>query len=69
MQQCGSCHWFDADYAPDDDPEQALGLCNWPAERLPYALRYGNRERVAVGPLDGRECPCFTSSDSVTTDT
>jgi len=56
MKTCGTCKWFDPDFAPDDDPAEALGLCTWPAERLPYSLRYGNRERMAVGPLEGETC-------------
>lgn len=56
---CGNCRWFNEDYAPnDEDPSEALGLCEWPAERLPISLRYGNRERVAVCPLEGETCPC-----------
>lgn len=56
---CAICRWFDPDFAPDPDPEEALGLCEWPAERLPFSLRYGNRERTAVRPVDGDECACF----------
>jgi hypothetical protein len=58
-KNCGACRWFDADYAPDDDPADALGLCGWPADRLPYSLRYGNRERMAVSPIAGEKCSCF----------
>jgi hypothetical protein len=56
-QRCGSCRWFDPDFAPNEDEEEALGLCDWPAENLPWSLRWGNRERVAVGPLEGATCP------------
>lgn len=56
---CGECRWFDASFAPLETPEESLGLCEWPSDRLPYSLRYGSRERVAVGPLDGESCPCF----------
>lgn len=56
-RRCGTCRWFNPDFAPDDNPAEALGLCEWPAERLPHSLRYGNRERGAVGPLEGTECP------------
>jgi hypothetical protein len=58
-RSCGTCRWFDPDYAPDDNPEDALGLCQWPANRLPHSLRYGNRERMAVGPLEGQDCSCY----------
>lgn len=57
--RCGTCRWFDPDFAPDDNPAEALGLCRWPADRLPHSLRYGNRERMAVGPLEGESCPGF----------
>lgn len=57
--RCERCRWFNPDFAPDDDKEQALGLCEWPADRLPWSLRYGNRERMAVGPLEGFNCPQF----------
>lgn len=58
---CQDCKWFDTEYAPDDDPEEALGLCQWPAENLPWSLRWANRERTAVGPLEGDNCSCFKS--------
>jgi len=59
-RSCGTCRWFDATYAPnEDDPELAYGLCEWPAERLPASLRGGNRERSAMNPADGRDCPCW----------
>jgi hypothetical protein len=57
-KSCASCRWFDASFAPDDDPREALGLCEWPASLLPHSLRWGNRERVAVSPLEGTECSC-----------
>jgi len=53
---CGTCKWFDPDFAKLDTPEESLGLCAWPADRLPFSLRYGNRERMAVCPLDGKDC-------------
>jgi hypothetical protein len=56
---CGSCRWFNPAYVPCDDPAEALGLCEWPPERLPFSLRYGNRERMAVGPLEGVDCAGF----------
>ncbi|MEN3238259.1 hypothetical protein PUR29_32955 [Methylobacterium ajmalii] len=55
---CGTCTWFDPIYVPVDETEEAVGLCEWPAERLPHSLRWGNRERLAVGPLEGENCPC-----------
>ena len=57
---CRDCRWFkpfDSDYDRDDPDE--LGLCEWPADRLPWSLRYGNRERTAVSPLDGKGCVGF----------
>lgn len=63
-KNCGNCKWYDPDYAPDDNPEDALGLCRYPAERIPYSLRYGNRERMAVCPLDGCNCYCFEEKES-----
>lgn len=59
MKNCGNCRLFDKDFAPDEDPNEALGLCLWPAENLPWSLRYGNRERLAVGPLEGVGCKQF----------
>ncbi len=59
MNTCAACRWFNADYAPDDNLEDSLGLCEWPAKRLPYSLRYGARERMAVRPIDGTTCPCW----------
>ena len=56
---CGSCRWFDPNFAPDPDPAEALGLCLWPVERLPFSLRMANRERSAVGPLDGAKCATY----------
>ena len=58
---CSICKWFDSDFAPDPNPEDALGLCLWPAARLPFSLRKGmaNRERAAVGPNEGGDCPTF----------
>jgi len=58
-QRCKTCRWFDPSFAPDEDEHESLGLCEWPADRLPYSLRWGNRERVAVRPLDGSDCPCY----------
>lgn len=58
-QSCKTCRWFDPSFAPDEDEHEALGLCEWPADRLPYSLRWGNRERVAVRPLEGSDCPCY----------
>lgn len=58
-QNCGSCKWYDADAymaSPDDPPEDRIGECNWPAERLPFSLRYGSRERVPTSPVDGAQC-------------
>jgi hypothetical protein len=58
-ETCGTCLYFDGTLAPEEDPREALGLCTWPASRLPWSLRYGSRERMAVGPLEGGSCPCF----------
>jgi len=59
-RSCGTCRWFDATYAPnEDDPELAYGLCEWPAEHLPASLRSANRERSAMNPADGKDCPCW----------
>lgn len=58
-RRCKTCRWFNPDFAKLDTDEESLGLCEWPADRLPYSLRYGNRERVAVSPLEGADCPCF----------
>lgn len=62
MKNCGSCKWYDKDYYfadPDDPPEDRIGECNWPADLLPYSLRYGNRERMATTPVDGDRCTCY----------
>lgn len=59
-QSCATCRWYDATAfysGPDDD--DPIGTCDWPAERLPFSLRYGNRERVAVRPHEGTDCPCY----------
>ena len=56
MRECGTCKWFDSTYAPDPDPKEALGLCIWPGKPLPYALRYGSRERMSVFAVDGATC-------------
>lgn len=63
---CGQCKWFDADAFladPNDPPEDRIGVCGWPSENLPYALRYGARERVAVIPVDGEGCKCFEQKE------
>ena len=69
---CGTCHWFDrtlgGNLLPEHfNDEEDIGGCDWPAENLPYSLRYGNRERMGVSARDGAECPCHqkinTSSD------
>lgn len=67
-KRCGTCSWFNPDFAPHDDPEEAMGLCEWPAARLPFSLRYGNRERSAVGPLEGTACPCHETKPEGRTD-
>lgn len=58
-RSCGACRWFGGEFVSKDDPESSIGHCHWPAERLPYSLRYGNRERMMVEPHEGAECPCF----------
>lgn len=58
-QCCGTCRWFDPDFAPNDDPEEALGICKWPADLLPTSLKYGNRERGAVRPFEDSNCRQF----------
>lgn len=58
-KRCETCAWFDPDFVPAEhcvDPEDAMGLCEWPANQLPFSLRYGNRERLAVAPKDGAQC-------------
>lgn len=65
---CANCRWFDLEalcFTKDDDPEEAIGECQWPSERLPYSLRYGNRERMAVHPADGEGCAGFEPKESV----
>jgi hypothetical protein len=65
MPQCKTCKWFDPTYYgtiyADDDESEQVGACDWPAERLPYSLRWGNRERVGVYPLEGESCPTWES--------
>lgn len=61
-RRCATCRWHDlaalfSDLA--DPPEDQLGLCTWPAERLPYSLRWGNRERAATTSLEGVDCPAW----------
>lgn len=56
---CSTCRWFDlTTYFADlsDPPAEQMGACVWPAEQLPFSLRYGNRERTSVTPLDGAGC-------------
>ena len=54
---CATCRWFDADYfLCADDEDHPMDRCGWPAERLPYSLRYGSRERMSVVPTDGAGC-------------
>lgn len=63
--ECKTCRWFNRPpwYQGDDDPD-ALGSCDWPADHLPYSLRYGNRERMFVAPCDGGKCPAHESADA-----
>ena len=59
---CGNCKWFE----PVIDGETAaqmsyddVAFCMWPYDRLPFSLRYGNRERTMVTKLDGVGCAGF----------
>lgn len=61
-KSCATCRWFDPTmYGTQGPPyeEDDIAACEWPAERLPFSLRYGNRERVAVKPTDGADCSCY----------
>lgn len=60
-KKCETCLWYDdADFYNDPKyPEDALGNCNWPASRLPVSLEFANRERRAVRPDEGADCPCY----------
>lgn len=53
-KNCGTCKWFEP-YSFDDEGN---GSCEWPADRLPYSLRWGNRERVSVQREEGKDCSC-----------
>jgi hypothetical protein len=63
MKACGTCKWLLLDYLYDT-PEESLGFCEWPADRLPYSLRYGNRERMMVSPVDGRNCNAYEAKEN-----
>lgn len=55
-RSCGACKWF----APlVEGVEDSPGLCGWPVERLPHALRWGAREAVTVYRHEGETCSCF----------
>lgn len=67
QRSCGTCRWFDpSNYGSLDasffDPEDDVAACLWPAERLPYSLRYGNRERLGVMYSDGADCNAWEPS-------
>jgi len=62
-RKCKLCRWFNPDLALLETEAESLGLCEWPADNLPWSLRYGNRERLAVGPLEGSDCPTFEPRD------
>lgn len=69
-QECGNCKWFehawwDTENTRDDWLNPVLGFCEWPKDRLPYSLRYGNRERMMVEPTDGDTCSCFEHPDEL----
>jgi hypothetical protein len=64
LKSCGTCRHFNPDFAPDDNPHDALGLCEWPAANLPVSLKYGNRERGAVGPFEVAGCSCFEAAQA-----
>lgn len=57
-KNCGRCRWFNDPYTWDED-EPREGYCGWPSERLPWSLRYGNRERMAVSEIEGTDCSQF----------
>lgn len=60
-QCCKTCGWYDASYYlfTEEDGDDAIGQCEWPADNLPFSLRYGNRERMATHPNEGTECVCW----------
>ena len=69
---CGKCKWFDRTFdglllIEHFDDEEDLGGCEWPADRLPYSLRYGNRERLGVYAYEGKGCAGFEPIDAPST--
>jgi hypothetical protein len=60
MKTCSTCELFDPDYygdfVDDTDDRGVLGECEWSSEDLPWSLRYGSRERVAVYAREGDTC-------------
>lgn len=59
-QRCGNCYWADNIFPYEGQTaEDVLLECQWPAEQLPYSLRYGNRERLSVAVSDGAKCPQY----------
>lgn len=57
---CGNCKWYEPWFPYNGSAlVDESAECTWPANRLPYSLRYGNRERMSVYPLDGSNCPCW----------
>jgi hypothetical protein len=65
LKRCETCKWWNELYPEPNDPlEDRLGNCEWPAELLPYSLRYGNRERTGVYGHEGTLCPQWISNDN-----
>lgn len=63
-KNCGSCKWYDPAYSnADAPPEDQLGACEWPSDRLPWSLRWGNRERLYVAPTEGTKCPQYIETE------
>lgn len=63
-QRCSTCAWFGREDwyqgdGPDENGDYGLGFCEWPADRLPWSLRYGNRERMGVYANQGETCSCW----------
>lgn len=69
VKSCGTCKWFDASLGgavstmEEDEDGEILGHCTWPADRLPWSLRYGNRERIGVYATEGADCSAYESQE------